>query len=170
MMDINFDPDYIIIFITDYVKGFDFPKSIDGLRLKEDEFHVSLIKFPDDLGRESREKIYQITRDHAESFSKNPPKLKGQFLGVEDKERGKRTIIGKLDFPDLKTWQNAVRQFAPNVDFPIPHITIYFDKYDENGYSGIALNGQERFDELTFDLPIKTERMLQNVIEYNKGE
>jgi len=78
---------YQILYINDYVKGFDFPASIGKFKLK-DEFHVSLLKLPlEDLDDAMREKIIEVGRANSAILMETPPHLTGKFSHIIDVER-----------------------------------------------------------------------------------
>lgn len=148
--------------VTEYMNGFDFPEHIDGLELKDGEFHVSLLKFPDGFDNELHKKIYEVSVGFEDAFSENPPLLNGEFKRVVDEERGRKTIIGMVDFPNLEVWKAAVSAVAPEMVFSIPHITIYKKNSDD---AGIGLSTEEKFNRMVSDLPSDTNKRLSEVVK-----
>jgi probable phosphoglycerate mutase len=162
--DLGYDDGYAALDVTEYISGFGFPESIGDLHLKTEEFHVSLLRMPDGLDRKLRKKIHEITAAQKESFLGNPPVLNGKFKRVIDDARGRESIVEMVDFPNLETYRSAVREVAPQVDFSVPHVTLY----TKTGW-GIGLNSKEVFDKLTSDLSDEEEKILRDVWGRKEG-
>jgi isoleucyl-tRNA synthetase len=127
---------YIMRDITDYIRGFDLPETVEGLKLKDGEFHVSLLKVIDEyhLDDSTRLKLNEISREAGKKLTTSP-KLTGEFLKLVDDERERESIIALLEWDELESWRDEIRKIVPDADFAIPHTTLYTGSNGPIGYS-----------------------------------
>jgi protein-tyrosine-phosphatase len=154
---------YIVFFLTDYVRAFNFPGKIGGgLTLKSNEFHVSLMKVPVDLSDEMKAKLNQVSVEASTGILKNQPKLNGEFRRAAQND--KEAIVALADFPAVESWRVAVREILPDVEFSVPHVTLY----TKNG-EGVGLDSEAEYAELTSELDPETDKTLRRVWEARNG-
>ncbi|MCL2280431.1 class I tRNA ligase family protein [Candidatus Saccharibacteria bacterium] len=118
--------DYICYDLTDYIRDLDFPEEINGLMLKNNEFHISLLKVVGDYNLDEKQlaELEKVSKE-AGAKMKTTPKLTGEFVHLVDEDRERETIIAILEWEELENWRNEIRKILPDADFTIPHTTLY---------------------------------------------
>ncbi|GHU08673.1 hypothetical protein FACS189431_5350 [Alphaproteobacteria bacterium] len=154
----------ITLDITDDIRKIDFPETIGNLKLKEGEFHLSLLGHVDkyDLDKATLEKLEKISKEAGKEMT-TKPKLTGEFLRLVDDERDRETIIALMEWAELEKWQEKIRKIVPNADFVIPHTTIYTD-----GCIGIGYDKENKKFERA--LSEETAKTLREVSERKRPE
>lgn len=153
-LDIDPDRGYMMFDVTEYISGLQLPHTVNGMKLKR-EFHVSLL--PATRVIERLTDIYDERVRYAHDFvvAANEAsgvlgdvRLTNDFYTCTDDERGRKTIIGKVAFAGLDMWQDEVRKVIGDVEFPVPHSTLYVSK----GAPGIGINTTADFDKYAVPL------------------
>jgi isoleucyl-tRNA synthetase len=153
---------YIGIEITDLVRSLGFPPEIKNMKLKDNEFHISLTQIPLEIGEEKISEIEKASLEAAPELLAETPKLTGEFFLAREGE--KETIIATINFPTLEKWRAKVKKVYPKVEFHFPHTTLY---KNEAAGKGIPISSREVFENLTEKLDDESDRILRNAFEKN---
>ncbi|HMQ09137.1 MAG TPA: hypothetical protein PKC31_01770 [Candidatus Nanoperiomorbaceae bacterium] len=155
---IDSETDYIAQFITQYVGSFDFPAMVNDVFHLKTEFHVSLLKLPAETDDDTRSAINKASIAAGKVFTARPFRFTGQFRTCRYQDR--QSIIGLVSTPALAEWRKAIAAVAPDLEFTIPHVTLY--TLDGRG---IGLNSEAEFAERTTELDEATHRLLINILQ-----
>ena len=127
---------YIMYDMTDLVRAIDFPRQVAGLLLKDDKFHLSLFVVREEYGLdEAGHGWLEQVSCQAGAAMTTEPELIGDFLKLKDDVTGRETIIALVQWDELETWRDAIRELIPQAEFIIPHITLYTNQKGALGYS-----------------------------------
>ena len=148
---------YIMCDLTDYIQNLDLPSEIDNLKLKKDEFHISLLKVTNEyeLDDETKAKLNIISQNAGKKLTTSPT-FTGEFLKLVDSERGRESIIALIEWDELEDWQSEIRKIVPNAKFVIPHTTLYVNENGPIGYSSATKNLAKELDEKVKDVLCET--------------
>lgn len=128
--------DYIMYDTTDLVRAIGFPRQVVGLLLKDDEFHLSLFAVREEYGFDEAGygRLEQVSCQAGAAMT-TEPELTGDFLKLKDDTTDRETIIALVQWDELETWRDAIRELIPQAEFIIPHITLYTNQKGALGYS-----------------------------------